>query len=916
MKNLNRIFFLVIFNSFLFLASGNIIDSLEIVLNQATSDTAKVMIYNNFARDLMTGKYRDYYKIRQFTIQGGRNQEFQNALQIAQDGLELAEKAQFDKGKTELFRTIGNIYFYLNEYQNAVENYEKALEICKKLDDIDGVALNYFNISLVYRTQKTKIYYSLEILQKALSLWKQIGNTFNMQRAYNAIILLYKSVEEFQLAEIYANEALDLAIKMGNLNDQAIMYEQLCDIYFYMGKKSEVEIYFQKVLEIYEELDDQLHIARTLASIAMVTYENDPESFAEITKKSIEIFEKIVPKDRLISEMYNEIANKYMLIENIDSVKYYKEKALSKAILSEQPQTMAIAYYEYGLIYLKIGDLITAEDSFQKAYNIAVKSKLYKMQSKALSELSAIYYEKKNYKTAFDYLQRYQIITDSLNIEEKTRDINKLTMQYEYEKDLIEQSEIMKAQLEHQRQTNKYQTLIVEIISIALICSAILLLFLIHSNKLKKQANKKLEYQQSEILRINNELFLSYQEISKYKDNLEDMVEEQTSKLKQNELQLLTLSNNLPRGVIFRLVVNDLEKVCSGLYKEGMNFPFISDTLINLLGISSKELIEDSSLIFEMTSPEHRDMIVAAIADTKNDESFDLECYFITKQGKNLWIHIRAVMRLMNDSSRIFEGFMLDITVRKQIEIEIIHAKEKSEEADFLKSAFLANMSHEIRTPMNGILGFSSLILVETDENVSPQVMQYANIINDNSLMLLQLLDDIIDISKLESNQMKLLMTECNIDKILLDIYSVCNQMLIEKRKGDKVDLILDKSMFFENVVADSERIKQIMTNLISNAIKFTKLGSITFGYKRQDDDYLMFYVKDTGIGMEKKYSKVIFERFRQIDEDKKMNIGGTGLGLSISKNLVDIMGGKIWVESEPEVGSTFYFTIKAKRIG
>ena len=253
-----------------------------------------------------------------------------------------------------------------------------------------------------------------------------------------------------------------------------------------------------------------------------------------------------------------------------------------------------------------------------------------------------------------------------------------------------------------------------------------------------------------------------------------------------------------------------------------------------------------------------------------------------------------------------------DITERKRSEMELIRAKEKAEDSDKLKSAFLANMSHEIRTPMNGILGFASLIQVEVEEDISPRTAQYAQIINDNCQSLLQLLDDIIDISKLESNQLSIFLTESNINMLLSDLYILYNQLLHEKGKDNFVEIVLDKTPLNETIVVDAIRLQQIITNLVSNAIKFTEKGTIHFGYEKFDDNNLLFYVKDTGIGIPPKYTELIFERFRRLEEHHHQNVGGTGLGLAISKNLVEMMGGKIWVESKQGVGATFYFTIKS----
>ena len=277
-------------------------------------------------------------------------------------------------------------------------------------------------------------------------------------------------------------------------------------------------------------------------------------------------------------------------------------------------------------------------------------------------------------------------------------------------------------------------------------------------------------------------------------------------------------------------------------------------------------------------------------------------CCFNTQHFK--WNH--EDMSYMQSIARVIANALgKDLTQKNLIE-----AKERAEEADNLKSAFLANMSHEIRTPMNGILGFASLMQVE--DGISPTVSQYAQFINDNSLMLLQLLNDIIDISKLESKQLKISFSENNIKLTLSDLLKLFKQLLNDKRKKD-VTIIFDENSPDVTAMIDSVRLQQIVTNLMSNAIKFTEKGTIKFGFREESENSFLFYVKDTGIGIPSKYQKIIFERFRQVEEQNTYNIGGTGLGLAISKNLVEMMGGKIWVESEPEMGSTFYFTIKTK---
>ncbi len=333
----------------------------------------------------------------------------------------------------------------------------------------------------------------------------------------------------------------------------------------------------------------------------------------------------------------------------------------------------------------------------------------------------------------------------------------------------------------------------------------------------------------------------------------------------------------------------------------------LSDETLKITGLdqSSYSLSEMLNLIFDKNKADVIHKLF--IANIEKEENIDEE-YTFTHPGDYRKVSVRMVTRIQ-ENKKLITGIIQDITERKISEELLKKAKDKAEEADMLKSAFLANMSHEIRTPLNAILGFSRL-LTEAELN-DQQKKEYSEYISGSAENLLNLIQDIIDVSKIEAGKIEIEKTQCFINRKLKEIKATFEKEKQHKNK-EHIQLILKTPVKDENfaIKTDPFRFTQIFSNLVGNALKFIEKGTIEFGYVIPNKDFLQFYVKDTGIGIPIDKRDLVFSRFGQVVNKQIKNPGGTGLGLSITKHLVEKLGGEIWYESELNKGTTFYFTL------
>ena len=401
-------------------------------------------------------------------------------------------------------------------------------------------------------------------------------------------------------------------------------------------------------------------------------------------------------------------------------------------------------------------------------------------------------------------------------------------------------------------------------------------------------------------------------ELEKYKNHLEDLVKERTKELhrakedteatnqelKISEERFRSLVANIP-GAVYRC---DLD--------EHLTFRYISDYIESVTGYPANEFLGNRVRSYaNIIYPEDTEMVDRAVRDgVRKDGSFTIEYRIVHADGTVHWVFERgqAVMG-KDDTVEFFDGFILDVTERKNAEKELRKAKETAEEATQSKSDFLSNMSHEIRTPLNAIVG--NIYLLQRT-NLALKQKEYVESMNQASDSLLGVINDILDFSKIESGNLDMESADFYLDDVLTKLAGI---LIITKQKKPLELLFYTSQDVPLSLVGDSLRLGQILTNLANNAIKFTEEGEVTilteiYG-KKNGGVTLKFSVKDTGIGMTEDQMTMLFEPFRQVDTSTTREYGGTGLGLTICKKLVEMMNGKIWVESKPGIGSTFSFT-------
>jgi PAS domain S-box-containing protein len=369
------------------------------------------------------------------------------------------------------------------------------------------------------------------------------------------------------------------------------------------------------------------------------------------------------------------------------------------------------------------------------------------------------------------------------------------------------------------------------------------------------------------------------------------------TEIKNAEEQILKLSMSIEQSPS-TIVITDVYG----------NIEYVNPKFSEITGYSPEEAIGQNPRILK--SGKMKDELYEEMWHTIRSGQVWRGEFLNKKKNNELYWEWAIIAPIRDEEGEVINYIAIkeDISVRKQMEAELLVAKNKAEESDRLKSAFLANMSHEIRTPLNSIIGFSEL-LADSHFEIEEKDEFIAHIIS-NGNSLLSIISDIMDISKMESGMVSIRTRAVSVVKIVTDI----RKQFIGRFEEKRIEFRIERGKELESVqvMADPERLNQIFNNLVSNSLKFTTNGFVLLKYFKVGN-MIQFEVKDTGIGIPADFHSKIFDRFSQAESSKSRRYGGNGLGLAITKNLIELMGGKIWFESEPEIGTSFHFTLPLK---
>lgn len=877
-----------------------------------------------------------------------------SALDYNLKSAKILEKQKPSSSLANTYINIATIYDDKGQIKKTFDYYKKSLIIHKKINSIKGVAIIYNNMAYVYS--------NMGYIEKSIKLWhlclnaqKKIGDKKGIATSYSNIGAIYSSQNDNTTALEYYNKSIKIYREINDKAGEANVLKNIGSQYFKKKEYILAEKYFNESLEIFKSINKKSKIAELLLNIGSINEVNNELIDAkDETQKALNIYDTLNEREGIA------LANIKLSCINYKQQHYSIALKNAKRAYKISKELKYPENIEHSAHQLK--DIYLGLKNYKKAfefYNIEIKMRDSRVNKKNYSELLK---QETKYKYQKDIDKKNAEIT-RINIENNAKKtqiklsllaliitlafsifiiINRRKLKLHYKKQLALIKEIKEIDGDYKKILDSNSDTV----------------FMISSTGKQLYFNKQVEillgYKFNELYKKSFTKFVPKSEIPKYFKKLKEVfVQKKISpfetfvlhkegkkipveikgkiiKYKNKDVGVGTIRDITERKKAEKALIESEQKFKdlfneSGdavLILENGNILDCNKATLKLFNYKNKadflnlhpadispNLQDDKRNSLEKAN----EMILKAINNKTN--RFE----WLHKKSNGEIFHAEVLLTLISNKNekQIIHSVVRDISERKQIEKKILKSQEEAIKANKLKSEFLANMSHEIRTPMNAIIGFSEILKNRVTDKKNLSFIEKILKSGDN---LLELINDILDLSKIEAGELKIQKSNSNIYNIVNDISSIFSRTINEKPINFNVKI--DNNVP-ESIIIDPLRVKQILLNLVSNALKFTEKGSVSLNInstiiKKSNNKLIDLHiqVKDTGIGIPQNQTEAIFQSFRQVEGQSTRKFGGTGLGLAITKRIIDLMGGNISVESEINNGSTFKVTLNNIEIG
>jgi len=823
----------------------------------------------------------------------------EKAIEYSQSAITLAE--QLHDTTLLVSQWVKNAELYNNQckYKDANDAYH----IAKKLILLSGnnedearihyfIASNYFDWS---NYSQSRAFYKLS-LEQYLALRDKIG----VAKSLKGLSAVASNFGDYKTAIGYMQRARDIYTEIGDSKNLVSTTLGLGVIFNSWGKTDKALSYYNQAYQYFKGENNKLQEMNLLLHIGDIYLKQKKYNKAINNYNSAIALDPQVNNKKLLSIGYSNLGEVYFAANELEKALSFQKKALVIKYEVDDKKRIAISLLNIGEIYFKLNNLTLAEENLMQCLQISENINLKEIEIDALLILSNISKENQDYQNAHSYLERYINLKDDVFDENSMKMLNNLSVKYEAERIekenelLIQKDAITSLELTNEKETKQFVLIILAFIIIIFI--TIIIFIVLRTNQAKKnyallaKKNKEITTQKEKLNELNKQF-------AHNKEQYRSIVENST----------IGMYQTLPDGKI----------------------QFANKSLVKMLGYANFSELQGLNL---NKKKKNRQAFIDLLEEHKIISG--REDVWVRNDNSKMHVNESAWIVKNDDGSTLhYEGIVEDISKRKEAEFALLESqkelqnintvlKKKNKEfeqakneaiaANEVKSIFIANVSHEIRTPMNSIIGFSTLL---SDVITNKKQLSQINAIKSSSKNLLGIINDVLDISKIQAEEVEIVIEPTSILSLIEDVKQVFNLRFTNKKIKFiyKIDKLIPPTLFLDKI-----RMRQILLNLVGNSIKFTNDGSITVIVKGNHNSAnntidLFISITDTGIGIAKEDQENIFEAFKQASSNKTNQASGTGLGLSISNRLAKLMGGSISLKSELGKGSEF--TVKIPQV-